>query len=127
MREIARELTDTEAAYNVDPAAGSQDEVIVAYPSLEALAGPRLAHELQFRQRSAIPRIMTEWVHPRTGTDLHPGGPEVVAFSSPANRAHGRARETWGSRSPAFGTALGRLRNLLESSRRKESPFNGFP
>ena len=70
-----RELlaTDVEAAYNGDPAALSQEEVIVAYPSIEATAVQRLAHELYRKQVPLIPRIMTEWAHFRTGMDLHPG------------------------------------------------------
>jgi serine O-acetyltransferase len=70
-----RELlaTDVEAAYNGDPAALSQEEVIVAYPSVEATAVQRLAHELHRKHVPLIPRIMTEWAHFRTGMDLHPG------------------------------------------------------
>ena len=65
--------TDTEAAYNGDPAALSKEEVIVAYPFIEAIAVQRLAHELYLNGIPIIPRIMTEWAHSRTGMDLHPG------------------------------------------------------
>ena len=65
--------TDTEAAYNGDPAALSKEEVIVAYPFIEAIAVQRLAHELYLNGIPLIPRIMTEWAHGRTGMDLHPG------------------------------------------------------
>jgi serine O-acetyltransferase len=65
--------TDTEAAYNGDPAALSKEEVIVAYPFIEAIAVQRLAHELYLKNIALIPRIMTEWAHTRTGMDLHPG------------------------------------------------------
>jgi serine O-acetyltransferase len=65
--------TDTEAAYNGDPAALSKDEIIVAYPFVESIAVQRLAHELYKKQIPLIPRIMTEWAHGRTGIDLHPG------------------------------------------------------
>jgi serine O-acetyltransferase len=65
--------TDTEAAYNGDPAAFSKDEVIVAYPFIEAIAVQRLAHELYLDKVPLIPRIMTEWAHARSGMDLHPG------------------------------------------------------
>lgn len=70
-----RELlhTDAEAAYNGDPAALSKEEVIVAYPFIEAIAVQRLAHELYLDNIALIPRIMTEWAHARTGMDLHPG------------------------------------------------------
>jgi serine O-acetyltransferase len=65
--------TDTEAAYNGDPAALSKEEVIAAYPFIEAIAVQRLAHELYLDGIPLIPRIMTEWAHGRTGMDLHPG------------------------------------------------------
>jgi serine O-acetyltransferase len=70
-----RELlhTDTEAAFNGDPAALSKEEVIVAYPFIETIAVQRLAHELYQKKIALIPRIMTEWAHGRTGIDLHPG------------------------------------------------------
>ncbi len=71
IRELLQ--TDTEAAYNGDPAALSKEEVIVAYPFIEAIAVQRLAHELYLKNISLIPRIMTEWAHSRTGMDLHPG------------------------------------------------------
>lgn len=70
-----RELlaTDVQAAHDGDPAALSQEEIIVAYPSIEAIAVQRLAHELYRKNVPLIPRIMTEWAHFRTGMDLHPG------------------------------------------------------
>lgn len=70
-----RELlhTDTEAAYNGDPAALSRDEVIVAYPFMEAIAVQRMAHVLYLSEVALIPRLMTEWAHSRTGMDLHAG------------------------------------------------------
>ena len=71
VRELLQ--TDTEAAYEGDPAASSKDEVIVAYPFIEAIAVQRLAHELYLDDVPLIPRIMTEWAHARTGLDLHPG------------------------------------------------------
>ena len=65
--------TDTEAAFQGDPAALSKEEIIVAYPFIEAIAVQRLAHELYLQKIPLIPRIMTEWAHGRTGIDLHPG------------------------------------------------------
>ena len=65
--------TDVEAAFNGDPAALSKEEVIVAYPFVEAIAVQRLAHQLYLKQVALIPRIMTEWAHTRSGMDLHPG------------------------------------------------------
>src|SRR5260221_6532907 len=71
IREILN--TDVEAAYRGDPAALSKEEVIVAYPFVEAIAVQRLAHELYLKDIALIARIMTEWAHARTGMDLHPG------------------------------------------------------
>ena len=71
VRELLQ--TDTEAAYQGDPAALSKEEVIVAYPFVEAIAVQRLAHELYRQGVPLIPRMMTEWAHGRTGIDLHPG------------------------------------------------------
>jgi len=71
LRDILR--TDVEAAYYGDPAALSLNEIIVAYPFVEAIAVQRVAHELYLKQVPLIPRIMTEWAHARTGMDLHPG------------------------------------------------------
>lgn len=71
VRELLQ--TDTEAAYSGDPAALSKEEVIVAYPCIEAIAVQRLAHVLYRMDIALIPRMMTEWAHARTGMDLHPG------------------------------------------------------
>jgi len=71
IRELLK--TDAEAAFTGDPAALSQEEVIVAYPFIEAIAVQRMAHELYHRQIALLPRIMAEWAHARTGMDLHPG------------------------------------------------------
>jgi serine O-acetyltransferase len=71
LRELLQ--TDSEAAFNGDPAALSKDEIIVAYPFIEAIAVQRLAHELYKLGVVLIPRIMTEWAHARTGIDIHPG------------------------------------------------------
>ncbi len=71
LRELLQ--TDMEAAFTGDPAALSKEEVIVAYPFVEAIAVQRLAHELYKKHVPLIPRIMAEWAHGRTGMDLHPG------------------------------------------------------
>ena len=65
--------TDIDAAYEGDPAARSYEEVIVAYPAVEAIAIQRMAHLLYRRNVPLIPRLMTEWAHTRTGIDIHPG------------------------------------------------------
>lgn len=65
--------TDLEAAYAGDPAAGSKEEIILAYPGLMASTVNRLAHELYLLKVPLIPRLMTEYAHTVTGIDIHPG------------------------------------------------------
>ncbi len=71
VREVLQ--TDVQAAYEGDPAAISNDEIIVAYPGVQAIAVQRLAHLLDRRHVALIPRIMTEWAHAASGIDIHPG------------------------------------------------------
>ncbi|MEM1443696.1 MAG: serine O-acetyltransferase EpsC [Verrucomicrobiota bacterium] len=65
--------TDVEAAYEGDPAAKNFDEIILAYPCIEAIAIQRCAHCLYDLDVPLIPRIMTEYAHSLTGIDIHPG------------------------------------------------------
>jgi len=64
---------DIEAAYNGDPAAVSNEEVILSYPCVLAITTYRIAHELYLRGVPLISRIMSEHVHSLTGIDIHPG------------------------------------------------------
>ena len=65
--------TDVEAAFQGDPAAASLEEIVLAYPGVEAVAVYRMAHVLHQLEIAFLPRMMTEWAHSRTGIDLHPG------------------------------------------------------
>ncbi len=72
--EIRRMIQlDTIAAFNGDPAAKSNEEVILSYPGLEAILVYRIAHFLYKNGVPIIPRIMSEHVHGKTGIDIHPG------------------------------------------------------
>ena len=64
---------DAQAAYDGDPAARSIEEVIYCYPGFYAVTVYRVAHELQDVGVALMPRIMTEYAHSVTGTDIHPG------------------------------------------------------
>jgi serine O-acetyltransferase len=64
---------DVEAAFEGDPAASSLEEVIVAYPSILAVALYRIAHVFYRRRIPLIPRMISEEAHTRTGIDIHPG------------------------------------------------------
>ena len=64
---------DIEAALEGDPAARSYAEILVAYPSIRAIAIQRIAHELHKLRVPILPRMMTEHAHDLTGVDIHPG------------------------------------------------------
>jgi serine O-acetyltransferase len=64
---------DIQAAYCGDPAAVSQEEVILSYPCVLAITTYRIAHELYLSGVPLIPRIMSEHIHSQTGIDIHPG------------------------------------------------------
>ena len=66
-------MLDAEAINKNDPAAKSIEEVYFAYPGLFAIAIYRVSHELNKLGLPLIPRIMSEYAHSNTGTDIHPG------------------------------------------------------
>ena len=66
-------LTDVQALFDGDPAAGSKEEVIFAYPGLYAIYVYRIAHVLYEQKVPIIPRIMTELAHSGTGIDIGAG------------------------------------------------------
>ena len=72
--EIRRKIQlDVLAAFRGDPAAKSNEEVVLSYPGLEAILVYRIAHFLYDNGVPIIPRIMSEHVHGKTGIDIHPG------------------------------------------------------
>lgn len=64
---------DAEAGFKGDPAAKSVHEVILSYPSIQALAVHRVAHHLYKLGVPLVPRMMNEVMHHYTGIDIHPG------------------------------------------------------
>jgi serine O-acetyltransferase len=64
---------DIQAAYTGDPAALNSEEILLSYPSVEAISIYRIAHVLYEFGVPIIPRIMTEYAHQKTGIDIHPG------------------------------------------------------
>ncbi|NBQ64566.1 MAG: serine acetyltransferase [Verrucomicrobia bacterium] len=72
--------TDVEAVMAGDPAARNVEEILLAYPGIEAIAVQRMAHELYLLGVPLLPRMMTEWVHSRTGIDIHPGATIGASF-----------------------------------------------
>jgi serine O-acetyltransferase len=66
-------LTDVQALFDGDPAAGSKEEVIFTYPGLYAIFVYRVAHILYELEVPIIPRVMSEIAHSLTGIDIGPG------------------------------------------------------
>ncbi len=71
IREIAKK--DVQAAFEGDPAALNEDEIVFSYPGLKAICIQRFAHVLYLEGVPLIPRMMTEYAHSITGIDIHPG------------------------------------------------------
>jgi len=64
---------DAIAAEKNDPAVKSLEEVYLAYPGFYAIAVHRLSHQLVQLEVPVLPRMMSEFAHSTTGTDIHPG------------------------------------------------------
>lgn len=72
--EIQKKLAlDAQAAFDKDPAATSVKEVYLAYPGFYAIAIYRMSHVLLTMGVDILPRMMSEYAHGVTGTDIHPG------------------------------------------------------
>lgn len=56
-----------------DPAADSEEEVVLAYPGYKAIRYYRIAHELYNLGERMYARIISENAHVNTGVDIHPG------------------------------------------------------
>lgn len=64
---------DLETIVRFDPAAKSKEEVLIAYPGFFAITAYRIANVFWKLNVPIIPRIITEYVHSKTGIDIHPG------------------------------------------------------
>lgn len=65
-------LEDSEAIMQFDPAATCMEEVIATYPGFYAIALYRIAHLLHQLGAPLLPRVFSEYVHGKTGIDIHP-------------------------------------------------------
>ena len=74
-------VLDAQATHDGDPAAGSVEEVVLAYPGFYATAVYRLAHALWRESVPLVPRLLTEHAHRETGVDVHPGARIGSAFA----------------------------------------------
>jgi serine O-acetyltransferase len=66
-------LADAATFLRSDPAAESIEEVILCYPGFLSLIIHRIAHVLYELNVPVLPRVMNEYVHGKTGIDIHPG------------------------------------------------------
>lgn len=63
-----------------DPASNSLEEVYLAYPGFYAIAIYRLSHELYLLDQLLFSRLMSEYAHRITGTDIHAGASIASPF-----------------------------------------------
>ncbi|GIZ10457.1 serine O-acetyltransferase EpsC [Flavobacterium sp. UMI-01] len=63
-----------------DPASNSIEEVYLAYPGFYAIAIYRLSHELYNLDLLLFSRLMSEYAHQITGTDIHAGAQIASPF-----------------------------------------------
>ncbi|MEI6767136.1 MAG: serine O-acetyltransferase EpsC [Bacteroidota bacterium] len=66
-------VLDAKSILKNDPAAGSMEEIIYAYPGFYAVAVHRVAHEIYLMEIPILPRLISEYAHQKTGIDIHPG------------------------------------------------------
>ncbi len=72
--EILEKLNlDAQELVKNDPASNNIEEVYLSYPGFYAIAIYRFSHELYKAKIPLIPRLMSEYAHSKTGTDIHPG------------------------------------------------------
>lgn len=63
-----------------DPASNNIEEVYLAYPGFYAIAIYRLSHELYLLDLLLFSRLMSEYAHRITGTDIHAGAQIASPF-----------------------------------------------
>ncbi len=86
-------LPSLKEAYNADlkffmesdPAADSEEEIILAYPGYKAISCYRIAHEIYKLGYKLQARMITEGAHSITGIDIHP----AAQLASPLFIDHG--------------------------------------
>lgn len=84
--KLKRELeADLQFFMESDPAADSEQEILLAYPGFKAISAYRIAHELHNLGFKLAARMMTEEAHSKTGIDIHP----AAQLASPLFIDHG--------------------------------------
>jgi len=76
------EKLNQDAAYILenDPASNAIEEIYLAYPGFYAIAIYRLSHELYLLDLLLFSRLMSEYAHRITGTDIHAGATIASPF-----------------------------------------------
>ena len=64
--------TDLKFFMESDPAADSEEEILLAYPGYKAIASYRIAHAIHSLGYKLQARMITEGAHSETGIDIHP-------------------------------------------------------
>lgn len=78
---VRKELKqDLDFFMDSDPAADSEEEVMLAYPGYKAIRYYRIAHELYKLGEFLTARIIAEEAHVLTGVDIHPGAKIASPF-----------------------------------------------
>lgn len=65
-------ILDLQAFLDSDPAATSNEEIILSYPGYYAISLYRISNSLVNLGVNSIPRIISEHAHSKTGIDIHP-------------------------------------------------------
>jgi serine O-acetyltransferase len=65
-------LNDAQSFLDSDPSAKGIEEIIMSFPGFYAISVYRIAHELHLLNVPLLPRIMSEYLHSKTGIDIHP-------------------------------------------------------
>jgi serine O-acetyltransferase len=66
-------VADAESITRFDPASSCVEEIVLTYPGFYCITVFRLANILYKLKVPVIPRVMTEYVHGKTGIDINPG------------------------------------------------------
>jgi serine O-acetyltransferase len=66
-------IKDAEALFKSDPAANSLAEVLNTYPGFYAISIHRISNYLWLQSATELARLFSEYVHSKTGIDIHPG------------------------------------------------------
>jgi len=66
-------VADAESIARFDPASSCVEEIILCYPGFYCISVYRIANILSRLGVPVIPRVMTEYVHGKTGIDINPG------------------------------------------------------